>query len=225
MAVTIRVCSISVEVLLLSVAFAYGRECGDRNFLCRSANQVQQCVDGVAMGHVYGCDPGLLCDNNSKWGPCISEPEDACCEEGLFPINGSCTIFMSCVHDGQNWSRHFISCAADFVFNPTISRCERKAATFTGCPITWGEESGGGSTTVSVTTTTSPKPPATTTRMPVCSSPGHFPDPDSCRHYYVCSWAAGGGVKAARTQCVSTLLFDTRLRQCVYNTNCGARPF
>jgi len=165
-----------------------------------------------------------------------------------FCLTGNCLLFMSCINDGTKLVRYFGSCAPGYFFSPLLSSCRpltsanssfcaqddenlmsnstqtTPATTSTSPMIT-------SPTTTTSTTTTTTTPPKTTTTTkpttitkPVCNSPGHYPDPASCRHYYVCSWAAGGGVKATRVQCARNLFFDSTLRQCVFTTNCGTRP-
>ncbi|XP_065339819.1 uncharacterized protein Muc18B [Cloeon dipterum] len=246
MAVILRVRSFYVVVMLLTVALvcAQNRECGRNHFKCHGASQVQQCVDGVPMGPLEQCDAGFVCDPNSEWVPCVPEPEDVCCGQGFFPVKGSCSLFISCVPDGEKLVRHVVSCALDYTFSAQKGVCEPTAESSANCleeqttvasstttttmiatpttslsPMTSTESS---TKTTAATTT---KRPSTESIKPVCSTPGHYPDPESCRHYYVCSWAAGGGVKATRTQCIANLFFDVKLNQCVYNTNCGTRKY
>jgi hypothetical protein len=66
-----------------------GWECaGGGGTWCVGPSLVQQCVDGRPMGLPVDCGAGFVCDSANQWGPCVPQPQDACCGEGLFPVKG-----------------------------------------------------------------------------------------------------------------------------------------
>ncbi|KAF4525065.1 hypothetical protein B566_EDAN001979 [Ephemera danica] len=229
-------------------------ECMLSGFECVGASRVRQCVDGVSQGAEILCSDGLVCDVTAQFGPCVQPDPEPCCYEGAFPIPGNCRAYMMCINNGLRLFQHHGACAPGFEFSAAQSTCLPTALANCSIPLPPVTTTSTTTTTTAATSasTTTPVLPSTTVIIPsttttvvvprttlltsttrveslldlksMCKSPGIIPDPTSCRHYIVCSWASQNTVRGTRDACTSGLFFDVALNQCVFTTNCGSRP-